>query len=122
ADGSRLRLDADSRARVRLSAERRDVELLEGRAFFDVAHDAARPFVVKAGATSVRALGTRFEVGRTGPAVEVTLVEGKVQVEDAGAKAAVILAPGDQAVVERPAAAPRLAKVDAAAETSWTTG
>ena len=122
ADGSRLRLDADSRARVRLSAERRDVELLAGRAFFEVAPDPDRPFVVRADGTAVRAIGTRFEVGRQAGAVEVTLVEGKVRVEADGAARALTLAPGDQVRIAAPSAPPRLARVDAQAQTSWTTG
>lgn len=122
ADGSRLRLDADSRARVRLSAERRDVELLAGRAFFEVASDPDRPFVVRADGTAVRAIGTRFEVGRQAGAVEVTLVEGKVRIEADGASQALTLAPGDQVRIAAPSAPPRLARVDAQAQTSWTTG
>jgi transmembrane sensor len=122
ADGSRLRLDADSRARVRLGAARRDVELLAGRAYFDVAPDPERPFVVSADGASVRALGTRFAVGREGSAIEVTLVEGKVRVEAQGGAETLTLAPGEQVRIAGPAATPRRARVDAQAETSWTTG
>ena len=45
ADGTRVTLDGATRLEVRLGARRRQVELVRGEAFFDVAHDAARPFL-----------------------------------------------------------------------------
>jgi len=61
-------------------AERR-MYLDRGRAFFKVAHDRSRPFVVTAAGRTVTALGTEFDV-RVGPGeFEVTLVQGKVRVE-----------------------------------------
>jgi hypothetical protein len=70
---------------------------------FAVAHDAARPFIVTAGDTAVRAIGTRFEVyQRPGRVVRVTLAEGRVRVRgrqaggpDAG-PAPVILTAGER--------------------------
>ncbi|WP_334163928.1 FecR family protein [Phenylobacterium sp.] len=125
-DGSRVRLNTDSRVRVRFARDARRVELLRGQAFFEVAHDAARPFTVDAGSAEVRALGTRFDVRRLDGTVQVTLVDGAVRVapdgaRDAAAPAAWTLAPGQQVTVApgRPAA-PRAA--DAAGATSWTTG
>lgn len=80
ADGSTLELNAASVARVRFTTTERRVELESGEAHFEVAHDAARPFVVSAGGVAVRAVGTAFNV-RFGPgAVEVTVSEGKVTV------------------------------------------
>lgn len=79
ADGSRLILDADSRVRVMLSAERRDLALLRGRARFVVAHEP-RPFVVAAGGGSVRARGTIFDVTLRGHGANVALIEGLVDV------------------------------------------
>ncbi len=79
ADGSRLILDADSRVRVMLSAERRDLALLRGRARFVVAHEP-RPFVVAAGGGSVLARGTIFDVTLRGHGANVALIEGLVDV------------------------------------------
>ncbi len=79
ADGSRLILDADSRVRVMLSAERRDLALLRGRARFVVAHER-RPFVVAAGGGSVLARGTIFDVTLRGQGATVALIEGLVDV------------------------------------------
>lgn len=79
ADGSRVILDADSRVRVMLSAERRDLALLRGRARFVVAHEP-RPFVVAAGGGSVLARGTIFDVTLRGHGASVVLIEGLVDV------------------------------------------
>ncbi len=79
ADGSRLILDADSRVRVMLSAERRDLALMRGRARFVVAHEP-RPFVVAAGGGSVLARGTIFDVTLRGHGASVALIEGLVDV------------------------------------------
>ncbi|HVI33750.1 FecR family protein [Phenylobacterium sp.] len=126
-DGSRVRLNTDSRVRIRFHDDRRRVELVRGQAFFEVAHDPARPFTVDAGAADVRALGTRFDVRRLDGTVQVTLVEGSVRVQADAARAddethaAWTLAPGQQlTVAPGRAAAPRPA--DTAGATSWTTG
>lgn len=84
ADGSRVILDADSRVRVMLSAERRDLTLLRGRARFVVAHEP-RPFVVAAGGGSVIARGTIFDVALRGHGASVALIEGIVDVRQPGA-------------------------------------
>lgn len=62
ADGSVVRLDTNSRIRVKLSGSERQIDLLEGQALFEVAHDTSRPFRVRADAMTVTALGTVFDV------------------------------------------------------------
>lgn len=121
-DGSRVRLDADSRIRVKLTSGRRTLELVSGRAFFDVARDPSRPFVVTAGPDSVRALGTRFSVERAAAGAEVTLVEGKIVVESDREKTprTWTLSPGER--IQTAGARPAIQSVDAAAATSWTRG
>src|SRR5262249_16810240 len=79
-DGSLVHLDVDSEVNVRLSADRRDVTLVNRRALFEVAHDSSRPFVVSAGSTRTTALGTHFQVQRDSQSVLVTLTEGSVAV------------------------------------------
>ncbi|WP_122464966.1 FecR family protein [Brevundimonas lutea] len=95
-DGSTLVLDADSEARVRLRDTGRTIELREGRAYFDVAFDAARPFSVRAGEVTVTALGTRFDVDLGPDGVAVNLYEGRVILTGAGGTLS--LQPGDAAV------------------------
>lgn len=119
-DGSRVRLNTDSAVRVWYWGGERRVVLRRGQAFFDVAHDASRPFLVEAGPAEVRALGTKFDVRRSDGSVAVTLVEGRVRVErDGGGEAT--LAPNQQLTVTKAGVgAPRA--LAAAEESSWTTG
>ncbi|WP_297511008.1 FecR domain-containing protein [uncultured Caulobacter sp.] len=121
-DDSTVMLDTDSKVLVRYDRGHRNLELLEGRAMFEVAHDAARPFVVRAGNTSVTALGTRFDVRRADGGAEVTLVRGSVEVREAKGAAPVVwrLSPGQGLSTAAPT--PRPVSVDLPTETSWTTG
>jgi len=82
ADGSRLTLNTDSRIRVAVEPQHRHIDLDKGEAFFEVANDPRRPFVVRAGHKRVIALGTKFSVRRDGDEVLVAVTEGKVRVED----------------------------------------
>lgn len=126
ADGSSVQLDVASRIAVSLGNKRRSVELLQGRAVFDVAHDAARPFVVRAGDGSVTAVGTRFQVQRQGDGVVVTLAEGIVAVSrrDAqdGSRHVAHLRPGEQLRWSGQNAAWTLRPADTEAALSWTRG
>jgi transmembrane sensor len=82
-DGSRLTLDSDSAVDVAFAGDRRDLRLVRGRAFFDVAHDPSRPFAVEAGGRVVTALGTQFDVRLQPGQMRVVLVEGSVSVVSA---------------------------------------
>jgi transmembrane sensor len=79
-DGSTLVLNSGSEVEVAFEAAERHVRLQHGEAHFYVAKDAARPFLVSAGAVTVRAVGTAFNVRRQAAAIEVLVTEGKVQV------------------------------------------
>jgi len=82
ADGSVVNLNTDSRMKVRYTATRRTIHLDRGEALFDVARDMARPFVVFAGDTEVKAVGTSFSVQRLADApVQVLVREGVVEVD-----------------------------------------
>ena len=81
ADGSTIELNARSKLRVRFGDGQRKVELLEGQALFEVAHDALRPFLVVTDRTQVRAVGTEFDVNIKSTATVVTVVEGKVAIK-----------------------------------------
>jgi len=122
ADGSTVRLDTNSKVEVRFKAGRRDVRLVRGQAMFQVAHDAARPFVVQADGASVTALGTRFDVKHEASGVRVTLVQGSVEVRarDGAAPHVWRLQPGQSVSTNQPAATPK--PVDIAVATSWTEG
>lgn len=80
ADGSVVTLNTATEIRVHYSHDRREVDLVSGEANFEVSKDATRPFVVSAGGGQVRAVGTVFDVYKSGGQVRVTLIEGKVAV------------------------------------------
>jgi transmembrane sensor len=95
-DGTNVTLDTDSVIEERFTASLRLVRLLRGRARFDVAALAARPFVVEAGDRMILDRGTLFDVrlGREG--VRVTLLRGALDVRGPARTSgpAVRLAPG----------------------------
>ena len=80
-DGSTLRLNTDSVARLGLRQRSREIELLRGELMVNVATDPERPFRVRTDDAVVEAMGTRFNVYRRGNATEVTVVEGRVRVD-----------------------------------------
>ena len=125
-DGSVITLNTDSEVAVRYTGASREIHLLRGQALFDVAKDAARPFTVDAGGTSVRAVGTSFSVSRLADhPVEVLVREGVVEIrrdDDSGPP--VRAAANTRAVVEHHAAVVP-ASVDSATvtrETAWQIG
>lgn len=82
ADGSRVRLDGDTRINVRITPWSRRVELARGEAFFDVAHERWRSFTVDMGSARVSVLGTAFDVNRVDATTHVIQVyRGLVSVE-----------------------------------------
>lgn len=81
-DGTIVTLDGDTRLRVLEMGARRRVELLAGHAFFRVAKDPLHPFLVTAMNKTVHAIGTAFDVRVEPDAVAVTLIEGKVRVDE----------------------------------------
>ena len=85
-DGSKVTLNTETDIRVQLSPSERRVDLEHGEAFFEVAHDAKRPFVVRAGDKRVVAVGTKFSVRRDGNEVWVVVTEGKVRMENRAAQ------------------------------------
>lgn len=123
-DGSHVILDTNTRIRVALGEERRSVELLQGRAHFEVAADALRPFLVRAGDQQVIAIGTAFDVSRQGDRVSVVLVEGRIEVQAASASVRPITrleAPGARITFE-PAGAVAQDHPDLTEVTAWQDG
>lgn len=120
-DGSRVRLNTDSEMRIRFQRQERRVVLARGEAFFEAAHDAARPFIVEADGARVRAIGTRFDVRRDGTTVQVALIEGRVQVSHTDQPNPTTLLPNQKLTVT-PASISAPAAIDGAQAASWTTG
>jgi transmembrane sensor len=143
ADGSIVELNARSEIEVRLSDTERRVELVAGQALFQVAKDPQRPFIVRSGAASVRAVGTQFDVYRRPEDTIVTVLEGRVAVSSAqdvaAARAAtapeqpqslppgllekgthpLLLSAGEQATVARTGAVKKRAHASLRAATAW---
>jgi transmembrane sensor len=87
-DGSVVNLEPETALRVNLGRQQRYIVLARGRALFRVAKDPTRPFIVHAGDTDVRAVGTIFGVEQKGQNIIVTVSEGKVGVISSVALAA----------------------------------
>jgi transmembrane sensor len=81
-DGSTMLLNTDTEVTVRLTEQERDILLVRGEVLFEVAHDKARPFIVHADNTAVRAVGTAFAVRLQAAQVAVTVTEGVVEVSE----------------------------------------
>ena len=79
-DGSTMLLNTASHVIVTFEKARRDVHLISGEGLFEVAKDPARPFIVRTGTVSVRAVGTMFGVRARDQHVDVTVTEGVVEV------------------------------------------
>ena len=79
ADGSRLLLDTDSEVRLDFTASRRHVEMVRGRARFEVAHDPDRPFSVTVDGATITDRGTVFDV-EAYRYVRVRLISGAIDV------------------------------------------
>jgi transmembrane sensor len=123
-DGSLVVLDTDSAIRAWSTSTERRVRLTHGRAFFDVAKDAARPFSVTAGSNTVTALGTSFDVGLTAAAMEVTLVTGQLRVHGEGTAATehVVEMHAGQRLIATNDRPWTLRQADARVDTGWLRG
>ena len=80
ADGSHLDLAPGSRVVTLFTLTKRNVRLERGQAFFQVAHNVTRPFIVHANNLTVTAVGTEFDVRISPDATAVTVMEGRVKV------------------------------------------
>lgn len=134
-DGSKLQLNSDSRVRVDYSLRSRVIFLERGEAFFEVAHDAGRPFWVTTDRRWVRAVGTAFNVYLNPKGLQVTVREGTVKVgsgegmlrarlsEDLLKETAAVLNAGEQADLQGNVTRTRKLSADELARTTaWQSG
>lgn len=119
-DGSQALLGPRSAIAVDYREGRRRLSLLEGEAFFEVAPDAARPFVVAAAGGTVTALGTAFDVALGDGGAKVTVTEHKVAVASRGER--VLVEEGRQCAFgpDAPTSAPIAVATEDA--TAWRRG
>lgn len=123
ADGTKVWLNAESSLRypVAFDGKQRRVEL-KGEACFEVAKNAACPFIVCADGMDTQVLGTKFNVrSYTSSDRHVTLVNGKVQVTNTANQSSVLLQPG-QDLTYTATGEEKISNVNIATYTAWTEG
>lgn len=99
-DGSLAVVNSGSHLRVSYNSSRRELSLSDGEAWFQVAKNRDRPFVVAAGPALARAVGTAFDVRRGASRTEILVTEGTVEVWAAdGRGAPVSVTAGHQAII-----------------------
>ncbi len=90
-DGSKITLNTNTRITLAVTDKERRVDLTRGEAFFEVARDPLRPFVVYANDQRVVAVGTKFSVRLKPESLQVAVTEGQVRLEK---KTSLLGAPG----------------------------
>ncbi|MDQ0422478.1 transmembrane sensor [Peteryoungia aggregata LMG 23059] len=121
-DGSRMQMNSQTAVILDFDNGRRAVQLLGGEAYFEVAHDATRPFTVTGGFGTVRVTGTAFDVARGADADVVHLDSGRVTLtQDGTTSAPVAMTPGQTASIDRARIA-FLAQDDGDSRLAWREG
>ncbi|GIL38045.1 FecR family protein [Roseiterribacter gracilis] len=126
-DGSTIVMAGATRIREEFSDHERRIQLLEGQALFQVAHNPARPFRVEAGLQTVQAVGTAFDVSRAENRVEVAVSDGIVAVTtkglaEAGAPAVLKLVKGQAVAFQGPITTGGVRSVPVERIGSWREG
>lgn len=98
-DGSVITLNKNTLLEYpdKFTGEQRNVKLSHGEAFFSVAHNRAKPFIIDAGGVSIKVVGTSFNVKEKNGDVQVIVETGLVQVSKKGNTVAV--SPGESILV-----------------------
>lgn len=120
ADGSHVHLGARSAIAVRYDGARRNIALLQGEAWFEVAPDPDRPFVVEAAQGSVTARGTAFDVTLEGAGARVAVTEHSVRISSGGAET--VVSEGEEAVYDHDAPASTPTPIRLSRATAWRRG
>lgn len=120
-DGTHVSLNSDTAIETRYSDRERRIVLLRGEAFFDVAKNPHRPFIVDNNGLKAQALGTHYGVraGNGSLPQEVQVEEGEVEVETTSGIAR--LGAGDVATLDAEGAIVR-SRQDVANNTAWREG
>lgn len=121
-DGSKVWLNQSATLRYprQFSAKERNVSL-DGEAYFEVAKNRQKPFVVESEAMCVKVLGTTFNVkcDKSGKMAEATLIEGEIEVRGNNDEGMIILAPGQRAELNRITKRLVVKQVDAKLDAVW---
>ncbi|WP_443937850.1 FecR family protein [Pedobacter sp. MW01-1-1] len=123
-DGSKVWLNAASSLKFPVSftsnTDRR--VKLNGEAYFEIVHDANKPFIVESKKQEVSVLGTHFNVKayENEASNETTLIQGKVKVSALDNQQSAIIQPNQQAIID--GGAVRIKHVDANLAVAWKNG
>ena len=122
-DGSHIVVGAESAVARDFSGDRREVALLRGEAWFEVAHDETRPFVVTAGDVTITVTGTAFDVTMTDRTIAIALARGSVAVKRSGkASLKKTLEPGQRLAIDRKDGTVLITNVDPDLMGGWRSG
>ncbi|WP_262692825.1 FecR family protein [Kordiimonas aestuarii] len=128
ADGSRVSLMPGATISSRMLADKREVSLKGGRAFFEVVSDKSKPFYVDTGQRLVRVVGTRFEVYAAADFDRVAVNEGLVSVSDKRAaaegtpRAGIMIEPGMVALYQDGKEDPQISMKSPDQVGAWASG
>jgi transmembrane sensor len=117
ADGSEIKLNSGSTIKIYQDFSKQRFVRLQGEAFFKIARDTLRPFVVEANATKTTVLGTSFNINTFDSATQVTVASGKVLVQNELAHA--FLLPNQQATIAHKQAQIKTLVIDVNSVTAW---
>lgn len=123
-DGTRMALNSASHLSVRFDPRRRHVQMTDSEAYFDVAKDPRRPFIIDAGNTQIRVVGTAFDVKSRDGQVLVSVERGIVDVQPTKALMGrhYRLTPGQELSYAPERGSVRLARVETGNTGSWRSG
>lgn len=125
-DGTRLHVNTETRLILDFSGSERRAILDKGEAFFEVARDARRPFVVVVGNSEVQVLGTKFNVRKNEHGVSVVVSEGRVAVQPNRKLAATTmpqsLIAGQKLLLDEVSHQMTISTIDAEMATAWRSG
>jgi len=118
-DGTRVKLNAASKITFPtvFGTGHRTVDI-EGEAYFEVAKNAKKPFIVNSGKQTVQVLGTHFNIKsyKDESQIKTTLLEGSILVKG---KTAVLLQPGEQAIAGQDVEQFKVLHVDVETAVAW---
>lgn len=122
-DGTEVWLNAETKLKfpTRFSGDKRIVEL-SGEAYFEVTHNASKPFIIRTDDINVKVLGTSFGVRsyQEENSIFTTLVSGSVEVQ--GTQKNVRLTPSHQAIFDKSTRNLAIKQVDTELYTGWKDG
>lgn len=123
-DGSRVILNTDTAVTFAFTAERRTLRMFRGEAYFRIAQEAARPFIVQTSEGETRVVGTEFNVRMMNRRTVVSVFRGQVKVIPESVQPntpAVHLAAGEEALLSQGRVS-QVSHFDATMVTAWIRG